>query len=162
MKGHAPMSSTPSRTHVAVTSRVILTILAAAAAFPFETTMCVAASPTVEWALSLQPFFRDDIEIDQPDAETAARCTLEMEVFDGVKAWVVRDPNGVIIRAFPDTNADKVVDQWIFFKNGVEVYRDIDSNFDAKADRSRTSARATAVEQRPAARSQTRRPSVRR
>ena len=36
-----------------------------------------------------------------------------------------------------DTNADNTVDQWSYFKDGVEVYRDIDTNHNGKADQSR-------------------------
>jgi thiol-disulfide isomerase/thioredoxin len=36
-----------------------------------------------------------------------------------------------------DTNGDGKVDQWCYFKDGLEVYRDIDSNFNGKADQYR-------------------------
>ena len=36
-------------------------------------------------------------------------------------------PDGVILRKFVDTNDDNVVDQWSYYKDGLEVYRDIDS-----------------------------------
>ena len=43
----------------------------------------------------------------------------------------------MILRKFVDTNGDNVVDQWSYYKDGVEVYRDIDSNFNGKADQYR-------------------------
>ena len=43
----------------------------------------------------------------------------------------------MILRKFVDTNDDNVVDQWSYYKDGVEVYRDIDSNFNGKADQYR-------------------------
>ena len=45
--------------------------------------------------------------------------------------------NGKILRKFVDTNGDNIVDQWGYFNDGVEVYRDIDSNFNGKADQYR-------------------------
>ena len=60
-----------------------------------------------------------------------------MEKRGDVTAWVVRDDRGQVLRVFADTNGDRVVDQWSFFKNGLEVYRDIDSDFNAKADEAR-------------------------
>lgn len=120
------------------------------------------AKPTVESAMTIVPYQQKDADFDRPDAETVRRCTIDNERFDGAPALVVRDPNGVILRAFADSNADRVVDQWIFFKNGVEVYREIDSDFDTKADRSRPSPREGAAVSAAVSRSQTRRPSVRR
>ena len=34
-------------------------------------------------------------------------------------------------------NGDNVVDQWSYYKDGLEVYRDIDANFNRKADQYR-------------------------
>ena len=36
-----------------------------------------------------------------------------------------------------DTKNDNVVDQWSYYKDGIEVYRDIDTNFNRKADQYR-------------------------
>ena len=48
-----------------------------------------------------------------------------------------KGPRGVILRKFVDTNDDNIVDQWSYYKDGLEVYRDIDSNFNGKADQYR-------------------------
>jgi thiol-disulfide isomerase/thioredoxin len=60
-----------------------------------------------------------------------------MEKEGGVNAWVVRGPRGEVLRSFADTNGDRVVDRWSYYKDGSEVYRDIDSNHNAKADQAR-------------------------
>ena len=44
---------------------------------------------------------------------------------------------GEILRRFADTNSDNIVDQWCYYLDGLEVYRDIDSNFNEKADQYR-------------------------
>ena len=49
----------------------------------------------------------------------------------------MRNPQGETLRRFADTNADNTVDQWCYFLDGVEVYRDIDANFNGKADQYR-------------------------
>ena len=49
----------------------------------------------------------------------------------------MRDPNGQILREFVDTNKDNVVDRWSYFKDGIEVYRDVDDNYNGKADNHR-------------------------
>jgi thiol-disulfide isomerase/thioredoxin len=92
-----------------------------------------AATPGVKDALSLQPV-QKDVEIERPEAATIEKCTIKAE---GKRGWVVRDGGGQILRTFTDTNGDNVVDQWCYFKDGVEVYRDIDSNFNRKADQCR-------------------------
>ena len=50
---------------------------------------------------------------------------------------MVEGPDGRVLRKFVDTNGDNVVDQWSYYKDGLEVYRDIDSTFKGKADQYR-------------------------
>jgi peroxiredoxin len=56
---------------------------------------------------------------------------------NGQVGWIVEGPDGTILRKFVDTNGDNKVDQWCYYKDGVEVYRDIDSNFNGKVDQYR-------------------------
>jgi hypothetical protein len=91
------------------------------------------AAPSVEDALSLQPV-QKDVEVERPEAAEIAKCTIKAE---GKQGWIVRDSAGQILRTFTDTNGDNVVDQWSYYKDGVEVYRDVDSNYNKKADQCR-------------------------
>jgi thiol-disulfide isomerase/thioredoxin len=50
---------------------------------------------------------------------------------------VIEDSRGALLRRFLDTNDDGKVDQWCYYKDGLEVYRDIDSDFDGKVDQCR-------------------------
>jgi len=95
-----------------------------------------AAQPTVEYALGLAPF-QKNVDYDKLAPDQAKGATLKMEKEGGLNAWVVRGPRGEVLRSFADTNADKVVDRWSYFKDGMEVYRDIDADFNAKADQAR-------------------------
>jgi hypothetical protein len=95
-----------------------------------------AAQPTVEYALGLSPF-QKNVEYDKVTPEQAKSCTIKMEKEGGQNAWVVRGSRGEMLRSFADTNGDKVVDRWSYYKDGAEVYRDIDSNHNAKADQAR-------------------------
>ncbi len=95
-----------------------------------------AAAPTAEQALKLVPV-QKDVEVDSPPAADIPRVTIKGEKMGAFSAWVVRDPAGQMLRKFADTNNDNVVDQWCYFRDGVEVYRDIDSNFNGKADQYR-------------------------
>ncbi len=95
-----------------------------------------AAVPTVEQALKLAPV-HDGVDYDRPKAEEVTKCTVKGEKTDGRAGWVVRGQSGQILRRFVDTNSDDVVDLWCYYLGGVEAYRDIDSDFNNKADQAR-------------------------
>jgi len=95
-----------------------------------------SASTSVEQALELTPV-QKGIEFDSPAAADVSKCTISAQRTGGSVGWVVKDPDGAVLRKFLDTNADNVVDQWSYHKDGLEVYRDIDSDFNGKADQYR-------------------------
>jgi len=95
-----------------------------------------AAGPTVEYALGLRPS-QKDVDYDRPEGDAAKNATIKTEKSGAASAFVVRGATGEILRVFADTNADRVVDRWSYYKDGVEVFRDIDSNHNAKVDQSR-------------------------
>ncbi len=90
-------------------------------------TTAAAAPPTVADALALAPR-QKDVDFDRPQASELEGATIKQEKLDGVDALVVRRPDGRILRAFADTNGDRVVDRWSFFKDGVEVFREMATN----------------------------------
>ncbi|MEQ8835416.1 MAG: thioredoxin, partial [Lacipirellulaceae bacterium] len=92
-----------------------------------------AAKPSVADALKLKPVQRQ-VEFDTPEADG---CEIKAEKINGMTAWVVRSPGGSVLRQFSDTNGDNVVDTWSYFHNGLEVYRDIDGDYNGKADQYR-------------------------
>jgi len=95
-----------------------------------------AAGPTVEYALGLRPS-QKDVDYDRPEGDAAKNATIKTEKAGGASAFVVRGTAGEILRVFADTNADRVVDRWSYYKDGIEVFRDIDSNHNTKVDQSR-------------------------
>jgi thiol-disulfide isomerase/thioredoxin len=95
-----------------------------------------ADPPTATQALGLKPI-QPHVEYAIPGKEEAAACTIRAEKENNVTAWVVRNRQGEVLRRFADTNGDNVVDMWCYFLNGVEVYRDVDSNYNGKADQYR-------------------------
>lgn len=94
------------------------------------------AAPTVDYALGLEPF-QPGVAYDRLSTEEAASASIQMEKGAGGSAWVVRAADGRVLRAFADTNNDRVVDRWSYYRNGIEVYRDIDSDNNSKADQAR-------------------------
>lgn len=105
------------------------------AAFALAGGSALAAGPSVEQVLALKPTQRD-VVYDTPTPENVAQCKLEV-LKKPTSGWVLRDHRGLVIRRFVDTNNDNVVDRWSFFLNGQEVFRDVDTNYNGKADQYR-------------------------
>ncbi|MDY0165304.1 MAG: thioredoxin-like domain-containing protein [Thermoguttaceae bacterium] len=121
-----------NRFHLAASARATITVALAIALGGLAN-----ANPTAEQALRLSPV-QKGVDYSRPSPEEAARCKIESQKLDdGTVAWVVSDPNGMTLRMFVDTNGNNSVDQWRYYKDGVEVYRDIDSSFNQKADQFR-------------------------
>ena len=95
-----------------------------------------ASAAEIAQALGFTPI-QSAVEYTVPSKEEAAQCTIRPEKEKSVSAWVVRNRQGEILRRFADTNGDNVVDLWCYYLNGLEVYRDVDSNFNHKADQYR-------------------------
>lgn len=92
--------------------------------------------PQVAKALGYKPR-QSNVVYDQVSEKDAESCTSRYESKNGVDGLTVMGPNGQILRRFNDANGDRQVDQWCYFKDGIEVYRDIDSDFNATADQYR-------------------------
>ncbi len=95
-----------------------------------------AATPSADQALKLTPM-QSGVDYDRPTAEEAPKCKIVAKKINGHVGWIVEGPAGLMLRRFVDTNNDNVVDQWSYFKDGLEVYRDIDSNYNGKPDQHR-------------------------
>jgi thiol-disulfide isomerase/thioredoxin len=96
-----------------------------------------AAAPTVAEALALEPR-QKGVEYDRLEAGEVAKATINQEKFEGVSGLVVRGPDGRILRVFADSNGDRVVDRWSYFKDGLEVFREMATNpKDTKANEAR-------------------------
>ena len=53
---------------------------------------------------------------------------------NGVSGWEVHDSQGRVLRRFFDIDGDDKADNWVYFKNGKESYREIDLDGDGKVD----------------------------
>ncbi len=95
-----------------------------------------AADPTAEQALKLTPI-QKGVNYDVPDAKDVAKCTIAAVKEDKLTGWAVFGPASEPLRRFLDTNGDGQIDQWCYYNDGLEVYRDIDSDFNLKADQYR-------------------------
>ena len=110
--------------------------------------LCVAAlqgvaaaqTPTaVESLLNLRPVIKG-IEYDVPaDAPAAKACKAEPVLNAAKKAigWALRDGQGKMLRRIVDSDGDGKTDQWGYYQDGFEVYRDSDLNNDLSPDECR-------------------------
>lgn len=108
-----------------------------AACFILLLAACPAvAATTVGDALGYAPV-QKGVEYDSPTPEEAKVCRISVEKINGATGWVVRGVDGAVLRQFVDSNADNKVDTWSYYRGGLEIYRDIDANFNGKADQYR-------------------------
>ena len=99
-------------------------------------TSSVQAATTMDKALSMKPI-QADVNYEQVAAKDAKNYKLRDIERDDWAGWEVVSPDGQLLRRFADTNDDAKVDMWCYFRYGVEVYRDVDSDFNGKADQYR-------------------------
>jgi len=103
--------------------------------------LSIAAAADVEPAQLAKMLSRaakqKDVDFDKTDPADYSKCTGKYETRNGVVGLLISGPSGEPIRWLADTNGDKKIDQISFYGNGVEVYRDIDSDFNDKIDQSR-------------------------
>ncbi|MDA0834198.1 MAG: thioredoxin-like domain-containing protein [Planctomycetota bacterium] len=99
-------------------------------------TAIAADAPSVKTALSFKPV-QKNVEYDIPEPDKYGDCQVKVERRGKTSGWVVLGEAGQPLRRFIDTNNDNVVDQWRYYQNGIEVYRDQDTNFNSKVDQSR-------------------------
>lgn len=95
-----------------------------------------AAEPTPAEALAMRPV-QADVEVATPAADQVANCKLRSLQAQGQAGWELLDGGGLTLRRFIDSNADGNVDLWCYYKDGLEVYRDIDADFNGRADQYR-------------------------
>lgn len=86
----------------------------------------IANGETVDQALVYEPI-QAGVAFDTPSKEDREKCTIEKEVqpkTEKVIGFIVKDPNGKMLRRFFDSDGDKKLDTWSYFKDGIEVYRE--------------------------------------
>ncbi|MEZ6098002.1 MAG: thioredoxin-like domain-containing protein [Pirellulaceae bacterium] len=93
-----------------------------------------AATPTVEDALKLTPVQQGEVDFDTPTGQAIGQSSIQWSKMDDGSGFVVRGPGGELLRRFLDTNSDNDIDMWCYYQNGIEVYRDIDQDFNGKVD----------------------------
>jgi hypothetical protein len=84
-------------------------------------------APSVEKILEFAPR-QQGVGYTTPTADEQAKCKVELVKGSGKgSGWLLRDGNGQPLRLFFDTDGDNKLDVWSYYKDGVEVYREIDT-----------------------------------
>lgn len=95
-------------------------------------------APTVAQILGFKPR-QEGISYSIPSAQEQEGCKVELVngSKNGSNGWVLKDAKGQPLRRFFDTNGDRKIDVFSYYQDGVEVYREIDSNYNEKVDQYR-------------------------
>ncbi len=94
------------------------------------------AAPTVAQMLNFTPR-QLGVDCSTPTAQQQSACKVELvKGASKGSGWVLKDSSGTLRRFF-DSNDDNKIDIWSYYKDGVEVYREIDSNGNGKPDQYR-------------------------
>lgn len=92
------------------------------------------AAPTVQQMLAFKPKM-DGVQVTTPSEADQANCKVDLQKGTGnASAWVLKDGRGNVLRRFADTKGNKTIDIWSYYSDGVEVYREIDTNANGKPD----------------------------
>ncbi len=95
------------------------------------------AAPTVAQMLNFRPR-QEGVVITTPAPEKQSDCKVELVKGPGRgSGWVLKDESGNLLRRFFDSNDDNRIDVWSYYKDGVEVYSEIDTTFTGKPDQYR-------------------------
>ncbi len=94
------------------------------------------AAPTVTAMLTFKPR-QEGVVCTTPAADKQAGCKVELLKGAHGSGWVLKDEEGNLLRRFFDSNGDNHIDVWAYYKDGVEVYAEIDTTFTGKPDQYR-------------------------
>lgn len=116
-----------------------LVVLAPAVAGAQQAPANGGASPVVQQLLNFKPTQRGvDFEVPgTPEAIAACKDESVVDAKGRKYGFALRDGQGKLLRKFLDNNGDRKLDQWSYFQDGFEVYREVDSDSDQVVDECR-------------------------
>jgi hypothetical protein len=97
-----------------------------------------AAIPTPPQILKYAPR-QTGVDYTSPAADKVDACKVDWKRGQPKNGWTLTltDPEGNLLRRFVDTNGDNRPDVWAYYKEGVEVYAEIDTAYTGKPDQYR-------------------------
>jgi hypothetical protein len=88
-------------------------------------------------ALILQYRPKQEVVISTPSESEVSACKAKSSKTDSGAVWTLSDPQGRLMRRFVDNKGDGRPHVWSYYYEGVEVYREIDTDFDGQPDQYR-------------------------
>jgi peroxiredoxin len=73
------------------------------------------------------------VDIETPDKADWGKCVNKVAQIGKGSGYVVTGPQGQVLRRFVDLDGNQSVDQYRYYKDGIEVYREIDASGNPKA-----------------------------
>ncbi len=119
--------------------RVLRTLMTTAWLVGLAQAAVAAAGPSPEDLLKFRPT-QTGVEHETPaDAAAIAACKIETVANAQGRSigYSLRDGQGKLLRRFVDSNSNGVMDQWSYYQDGFEVYRETDLNDDKSLDECR-------------------------
>ena len=113
-----------------IQSFVMFAVLAGLALLP-QSAVAQQAKLTAEQLLRQYVPLQKGVEYDTPKPEELAKCRLVQEK----NSYVIYGPANEPLRRFTDSNGDGPPDMFRYYRLGLEVYREVDTNGDYKARR---------------------------
>jgi hypothetical protein len=96
-----------------------------------------AEPPTVGQMLKFHPR-QEGVNCKTPTAQEEPGCKVEpVKSGDKTIGWALRDSSGQTLRRFLDSENRNRIDVWSYYFNGVEVYREMDTDHNGKPDQYR-------------------------
>ena len=95
-----------------------------------------APDPMIEKGMSFAPR-QSDVVIEKVASADLEKCQKRLDKRNNIPGMLIVGPNNQPLRWFGDSNNDRDFDIWSYYNNGVEVYRDIDTDFNRKVDQCR-------------------------
>jgi peroxiredoxin len=89
----------------------------------------------IDAILKYQPR-QEGVEYGRPSPDEQKACTMKLILGDrpNSSGWLLLDPQGRPLRRFFDSNGDRNIDVWSYYKEGVEVYREFCVSVTGNAD----------------------------
>jgi len=125
-----------------VTKKLVALIIAAAAmiVFNFNDAQAQQQKQFSEKEISTALTYKAKQEVDydfkvtgSPTAEMVKQAQMQSstELF-GRTGYVLADATNRVVRVLLDTNKDRKLDSFSYYKDGIEVYREVDTDFDSE------------------------------
>ncbi|NLE38902.1 MAG: redoxin domain-containing protein [Pirellulaceae bacterium] len=121
--------------------RILILFVVSVASFAFhagsvELALANETNPTLVKAMSLVPS-QQGIDYDRPEVAACDISEIKEPKTDRVVGYLVTSRDGMTLRKFVNTNGDGHIDRWSYYKDGLEVFRDIDTTGNGSADQCR-------------------------